>query len=740
MESGDADTMRHVVLELPPVHAHNAPSAAAAAPAAASAAAASPSPGAGAGERPLSKRAMSLGEELRLAKEAQQRAAEGGGEGRGAARRAVCWRAGRLLEVAQALDQRGQYPLRGTALWCLPTDNCFRRAVHALVTHWAFNLVIMLLILADVLLNATVPPRETEADGLVGDPVEVAELTISGVFLVEVLLRCVALGAVLGEHAFLRADHWNKLDFALVAVTVAAAVPGSVLPRRVTALRGVRALRIMRSIRLFTGIRAILDSLAYAMAQLKNVSVIMGFFLLMFAIMGVEAFFSSFSRRCVVSPAVMQLPFWGLGGNGTAPLPYVASLPPRYCEREPFMLRWLGGNQCPAGQACVVYGNELRSVNFDNVLHALLALLQLVTLDGYTAYSMYPAMESEYRVAFVYFVVGVLLLKMLVVNIFVAVVTTSFGAVREQLNRMSAFTRNQAPLSALPSGLRRKQSRGQVRPQAPPSLRRALTRALANTRSRCASAADATGGPADGCPAAPAVAAAGTPGGPGTPGTPGTDAALLPDAAAKERHAWLRAFVLGQRFQAVVLGAILLNTVMLAMVHHNMSGASPVRPRLRARLRARLRVCSHACPRFACSPPFAASLASALRYAEIGFSLFFLLEALLKIVALRGVRNYLRDPLNAFDATVVVVSVLSLTLELTATASSSLNFSAFRALRLLRVLSNVRLLRDLLRAVVGSVSAVLNLLVFMALFLILIAILGPSCAPPPRARRRRRRH
>lgn len=65
----------------------------------------------------------------------------------------------------------------------------------------------------------------------------------------------------------------------------------------------------------------------------------------------------------------------------------------------------------------------------------------------------------------------------------------------------------------------------------------------------------------------------------------------------------------------------------------------------------------------------------------------FLLEILVKITALRSVHAYVKDPLNVFDALVVVLSMLGMALEVSgATDDFSFNFSVFRTFRIVRLL------------------------------------------------------
>ena len=51
------------------------------------------------------------------------------------------------------------------------------------------------------------------------DVINVSDIVITTAFLIEMVLRCVALGFAFGAHAYLRSG-WNRLDFAIILVSV----------------------------------------------------------------------------------------------------------------------------------------------------------------------------------------------------------------------------------------------------------------------------------------------------------------------------------------------------------------------------------------------------------------------------------------------------------------------------------------------------------------------------------------
>lgn len=107
-------------------------------------------------------------------------------------------------------------------------------------------------------------------------------------------------------------------------------------------------------------------------------------------------------------------------------------------------------------------------------------------------------------------------------------------------------------------------------------------------------------------------------------------------------------------------------------------------------------------------------------------------EMLVKVFGLGGLRPYFREKQNIFDFIVVSVSLPSIVLPLMAGSISQTSnlaaVSSFRAFRLFRVFRIARLLhkvtsmRNLLSAVLGSFTALMNLLFFIAFALVTFSI------------------
>ncbi len=140
-------------------------------------------------------------------------------------------------------------------------------------------------------------------------------------------------------------------------------------------------------------------------------------------------------------------------------------------------------------------------------------------------------------------------------------------------------------------------------------------------------------------------------------------------------------------FQATVNAAIVANTIVLALDYHGIDEQQ----------------------------------LKSLDAANLFFTIFFLLEVVLKLVAF-GPTGFARDRFNLFDAAVVVASLVELAVANGGGVVSVLR--SVRLVRLLRLLKQFPSLRVLLSTVAQSIPDVSWMALLMALFVFIFAILG----------------
>ena len=104
------------------------------------------------------------------------------------------------------------------------------------------------------------------------------------------------------------------------------------------------------------------------------------------------------------------------------------------------------GFLCPRGSLCLERGNPFHgTVNFDNIIHSLELVFVIMGANTFSDL-MYYTMGSDYSVAALFFGAGVMILTLWLVNLLIAVITSSFQVIREE-SKSSAFTAEHEPSS-----------------------------------------------------------------------------------------------------------------------------------------------------------------------------------------------------------------------------------------------------------------------------------------------------
>lgn len=195
----------------------------------------------------------------------------------------------------------------------------------------------------------------------------------------------------------------------------------------------------------------ILRSLKRAAPLLVHVAFLIGFFWLLFAIIGIQSFKSSFKRTCewidpegqnnyTLNNAWDTLQFCGGYLDGTTG------------EKRP----WLDpdgidsgfspkGYICPQGSVCKEGSNPYNgTMSFDNIVHSLELVFVIMSSNTFTDL-LYYTTDSDYLAAALFFACGFVILSLWLVNLLVAVITHSFQVIREESKR-SAFAVQQIDL------------------------------------------------------------------------------------------------------------------------------------------------------------------------------------------------------------------------------------------------------------------------------------------------------
>ncbi|KAI1467423.1 Ion transport protein-domain-containing protein [Daldinia caldariorum] len=256
----------------------------------------------------------------------------------------------------------------------------------------------------------------------------------------------------LARRAFLR-HGFNRLDFIAVVsfwIAFVLSITGIETQKHLFIFRMLSCLRIVRLLALTNGTAIILRSLKKAAPLLLRVSFLLGFFWLLFAIIGVQSFKASLNRQCVwldpSQPDNMSLSYTNdmqfcggyLDENGTE-RPWVRSSIPGTLQDLESPSRTPKGYICPRHSICLEQSSPFNdTVNFNNIHHSLELVFVIMSANTWSDL-MYYTTYSEFLPAALFFGAGIMIMMLWLTNLLIAVITSSFQVIREE-SKASAFT------------------------------------------------------------------------------------------------------------------------------------------------------------------------------------------------------------------------------------------------------------------------------------------------------------
>ncbi|KAJ5382806.1 Voltage-dependent calcium channel alpha-1 subunit [Penicillium concentricum] len=250
----------------------------------------------------------------------------------------------------------------------------------------------------------------------------------------------------LAHRAFLR-HSFNRLDFVAVIafwISFFLSISGVEKSHQLYIFRMLSCLRILRLLAMTNGTSVILRSLKRAAPLLVHVAFLIGFFWLLFAIIGVQSFKSSFGRTCVWIDPAGQSNYTLNDGWGT--LQFCGGYLDSQTGKEMAWVDSTGGLTgfspkgyiCPLGSKCVEGDNPYNgTMSFDNIVGSLELVFVIMSSNTFTDL-LYYTTDTDYLPAALFFACGFVILSLWLVNLLVAVITHSFQVIREESKR-SAF-------------------------------------------------------------------------------------------------------------------------------------------------------------------------------------------------------------------------------------------------------------------------------------------------------------
>lgn len=221
------------------------------------------------------------------------------------------------------------------------------------------NSVFQTLIILAILLNTVLLALEDPSMDVQPEPYISMELILLYIYTVEMGLKILAMGLVLGKTTYLR-DNWNILDAVVViAGWIELEYTGSGV--NISALRALRILRPLRSITRIEGMKIVFSALMNSVRPLVSAMALLSFYYLISGIGALQLFMGALKQRCV------DIETGDVVGPGD--------------DSDICGWRECGENHgCAKGLNNPDFGNT----SFDNVFISMLTIFQSVTLEGWT--------------------------------------------------------------------------------------------------------------------------------------------------------------------------------------------------------------------------------------------------------------------------------------------------------------------------------------------------------------------
>ena len=317
--------------------------------------------------------------------------------------------------------------------------NPFRVQVTKIVQSRYFENFILFVILVNCILLALDEKSPTFEDSETYKVIDTAEYVFIVIFSIEMILKMIALGFVVGQGTYLR-DYWNGLDFAVVMLAYVAFIGGG----NYTAIRSFRFLRPLRTISGVEGMRKLVKTLLHSVPTLLDVLGLCAFAFSIFGIIAVQLFAGQLKYRCkqysfdtisgmlkwTLNPDYEGQPCSGPRIKDNALVSWNATT--STLETGP-LREGYGLLKCPEDSYCVYHGNPNYGLtSFDNILAACLTIFQSISLEGWTDV-MYYTQDAVSPWVWIYFIIMIIFCSFFTVNLTLAVLYVHFVTNREDI-------------------------------------------------------------------------------------------------------------------------------------------------------------------------------------------------------------------------------------------------------------------------------------------------------------------
>ena len=357
---------------------------------------------------------------------------------------------------SQASNLNEAPSLTSSSCFVFSRTNVIRKAAYSLVLNkWFDRLILCLIGLSSIMLAIDEPPlREcvTQTCIDVKKAMEVVDFIVTVCFILEMLLKWLAFGIIFHKGSYFR-DWWNNLDGSLVILSIIGMIlsppfsdAGSSVAesdqgtlKALRSLRALRGLRPLRVVRRYPGLKLVVNSIIRAIPKIANVVFVTLFFLLIFAIVGVQNYKGqmnacndvdvSTKAECVGNFFLKDATCSMAATDALENACYMSSngtLFPRKWEPMPY--------------------------NFDNIGNAMTTVFEVTSGEMWpdimysvvdTAGIDEPAVVENRPASALLFILMIFFCSFLMFNVFVGVVIDNFNKMKEEQEGMDLLTAGQ---------------------------------------------------------------------------------------------------------------------------------------------------------------------------------------------------------------------------------------------------------------------------------------------------------
>lgn len=241
-------------------------------------------------------------------------------------------------------------------------------------------------------------------------------------YLFEMVLKISGLGFVFHRNAYLRSG-WNVLDFFIIITGLLNFMYNN--DNNFSVLRLFRVLRPLKTISSMKSLKKIIQSLLNASPLILNELFIVLFWLVIYAIAGVQLLSGALKRRCFVSnTGLMLLQNGDPSYNGIL----------------------CGSDSCPkiSDDFDVICGRIIENpcyniVNFDTFFWSLLTLLQVITLENWSQNMYYTVRVFGYPMV-LFFISLIFIGSYILMNMLVSIIMRAYQQVDKDVSTKDSET------------------------------------------------------------------------------------------------------------------------------------------------------------------------------------------------------------------------------------------------------------------------------------------------------------